>query len=70
MAPFTRKGLLLVLPLKQTRKRKSINQIDKQKKKMSVRKLFTDRKIKGQFLLPTGDLNLNDHECFFRNTFE
>lgn len=63
IAPFTRKDLLLVLLLQQTRKRKSINQIDKQKKKMLVRKVFADRKIKGNPLI--GNLNLHDQEVFF-----
>ena len=64
IAPFTRKDLLLVLLLQQTRKRKSINQIDKQKKKMLVRKVFADRKIKGNPLI--GNLNLHDQEVFFK----
>ena len=51
-----------MLLLQQARNRKLLNQIGKQKKKMRIRKIFTDRKIKGEFHLLIANLTLHDHE--------
>ena len=58
MPAFTRKALLLLLLLHQARNRKLLKQIDKQKKKLRVRNILTDRKK--HFLI--ANLKLHDHE--------
>ena len=65
MAPVNIRTLLL-LTLIIKRRRQQMNVTHKYKKRFWVRKIFQERKLKGEYHLLVKDLKLFDHEFFFK----
>lgn len=63
MAAVNRRQLLLLLLLRRRIRRRKLK--NKYKKKFWIRKIFAERKLKGEFHCLIQDLKLFDHEFFF-----